>query len=133
MGSGAGSVVGAGAGAARAELHVASHAFIASREPIVSSATTASPVMPMSHEAFVSTARTPSIGYAAPVVARERCAVSPWSHAMRDSAPSLAGAVVAAAYMMRAMQVEDTGAPKESAPVFVAAAAARDLGATTSG
>ena len=52
---------------------------------------------------------------------------------MRDSAPSLAGAVVAAAYMMRAMQVEDTGAPNESAPVFVAAAAARDLGATTSG
>ena len=75
-----------------AELHVDSHAFIASREPIVSSVTTAFPLMPMSHSTFVSAASTPSIGYAAPVVARERCAISPWSHAMRDSAPSEAGA-----------------------------------------
>ena len=62
----------AGAGEARADAHVARKALVASSAPIVSSATTASPVMPMSQPAFVSAARTPSIGYAAPVVARER-------------------------------------------------------------
>ena len=69
-GSGALGVV--GAGEASAEDHVARKASSASREPIVSSATTASPVIPMSQPAFVSAASTPSMGYAAPVVARER-------------------------------------------------------------
>ena len=52
---------------------------------------------------------------------------------MSDSAPSVAGALTAAAYMMRAIHVDDTAVPYESAPVFVAAAAARERGATTNG
>ena len=67
------------------------------------------------------------------MVARECCATALCNQAIKDSAPSEAGVFVAATYMMRAIHVDGNAVPYESAPVFVAAAAASERGATTSG